>query len=184
MSFFDSSPLPVQPEGLHVLVTSDEPSDRIGGPLTLALLVGKSDRAAVIVRDAVAYTQGVSLTVETISPDAELLGAQFGLRERMSERSLPPEFMRLGVEYSDGTRATNLPFGIADYKPGAVFLRTSGHGGNGRVRWGYWLSPLPTKDPFTFACEWPHAGIELTLTPLDVTQLTEAASKSRDLWPE
>jgi hypothetical protein len=183
VSFFDPPPTPERMRNPFGGVSVEEPADRVGGPLTLTLVIGKSKKAAVVVRDAVAYPQGVSFTIETVSPDEELLRSQFGLGGRMRERPLPAEYMRFGVEYADGKKATNIPFGVLDYRPATLLLRQGGGGAGGRMRWSYWLSPLPTANPFSFACEWPVADISLTHTALDADLLSDAASRSSELWP-
>jgi hypothetical protein len=182
VSFFDPPPVP-EPASDPFGVSFDEPADRLGGPLTLALVIGRSTKAAVIVRDAVAYPEGVVFTVETLAPDDELTQSQFGLGGRLRERPLPDGYMRFGVEYADGKRATNIPFGGLDYTPAPLLLRQGGAGVGGRTRFWYWLSPLPMANPFRFACEWPAAGISLTRTRLDANLLTDAASRSSELWP-
>ncbi len=183
MSFFELPSRPPAEEEEHVGPPwAGEPSDRLGGPLPLALVVGRSARAAVVVQQALVYSEGMTLSVDAISPDEELLDAQFGLHRRRRD-GLPAEFMRLGVEYADGTKATNLHDfgGRLDDAPKALLMRESGSGGRGRTTWRFWLWPLPKDNPFHFVCEWPGAQIPLTRTPLDVGLILAAAENSQAL---
>lgn len=182
MSFFEPSPQPLHDEEDEYAGPPwlDEPPAKLGGALPLALIVGKSDRAAVVLQQALVYPEGMVLTLDAISPDEELLHAQFRMGHRTAE--LPDEVMRFGVEFADGRKATNLGFGFQPAnEPSALLLGKSGSGGSGRITWRYGLWPLPTEDPFWFVCEWPAPGIPLTRTALDTHSVVAAAAQSRAL---
>jgi hypothetical protein len=137
----------------------------------------------VALQHVIVYAEGLSLTVDCIAGDYELLEALFTAGRRI-EGTLPDEFMRFGVEYSDGVKATNVPTGGFDDVPDALLLRNGGGGAEGKSTWKYWLWPLPTASPFAFVCEWPAAGIPLTRTPFDVDSLAEPLRQVRELWRE
>jgi len=109
------------------------------------------------------------------------------------EGSPPPEFLRVGVQFADGQRATNLDnwwdyFDPQDLEqappPGPVLLLHGGRGG-GRV-WdqSYWVWPLPPDGPVTFVVEWPAQGVPLTQARVEAVSIVQAATKDERLWLE
>jgi hypothetical protein len=101
---------------------------------------------------------------------------------------LPPEILRLGVQFADGAKATNLgmPFFPQgpDERPRGPILMPRGGGGGGR-RWdvSFWLWPLPPRGQLTLVCEWPARAVELTRVEIDAGTLIEAAERAAPLWP-
>jgi hypothetical protein len=106
---------------------------------------------------------------------------------------LPPELLRLGMEFADGRRATNLgapmPW-VTQEDPQAMpegpSLQPSGGGGGGGGRWrhGYYGWPLPPEGALAFVCEWPAADIAQTRTEIDSGLLRTAAPAAVVLWDE
>lgn len=102
---------------------------------------------------------------------------------------IPPEQLRLGFEFADGSTVTNIREDFDwDWEPGPnpKSPRMSGRrGGSGGGSWHYkfWVWPLPPPGSFDFVCEWPAAAIPLTRVELDSDPLLEAASRSQDLFP-
>ena len=47
----------------------------------------------------------------------------------------------------------------------------------------YWLWPLPPPGPLALVVEWPAAGIPLSRTEIDASQVIEAAAEAEELWP-
>ena len=103
-------------------------------------------------------------------------------------RGVGAELLRLGVQYADGGKATNLsmPFfrrNPEDPPEGPVMMPSGGGGGGRRWDLSFWLWPLPKENPFQLVVEWPARGIELSRFDVDVAPLVEAAARCEELWP-
>jgi hypothetical protein len=74
------------------------------------------------------------------------------------------EFLRLGVQFADGTMTTNLdqpPFHESDVEPAGPLLVVNGViVDQRRFDLSYWVWRLPPPRPVTFVCQWPACGIE------------------------
>jgi len=57
-----------------------------------------------------------------------------------------------------------------------------GGGGGSEWRQRLWVWPLPPPGPLTFACEWPAAGIELTLVETDAQLVIDASERAQQLF--
>jgi hypothetical protein len=112
------------------------------------------------------------------------------------EEDLPDSLLRIGFEFGDGRRASNLSGRRAHRKlmtPGAepedpVLMPHAGGGGNAgggdvSMRPGYWLWPLPPPGALRISCEWPIVKIPLTSIEIDGGTLVQAAAERIDLFP-
>ncbi len=100
--------------------------------------------------------------------------------------SLPPKLLRVGVEFADGRRATNIGGHDRPLDGPIMWPLEGGGGGHGdqsSFRQGYWLSPLPPPGPVTIICEWPALGIPLVRHEIDAERILEAAERARVLFP-
>lgn len=102
------------------------------------------------------------------------------------------DVIRLAVRYPDGETASTLE------EPGVGFqpdedepegpLLTHRRGMGTPVSWDYdlWLWPRPEagEEPLELIAEWPDEGIDLTGAELDVEEITAAADRAVELWPE
>jgi hypothetical protein len=158
----------------------------LGSPVALALVIGQSDSAIVAVQNALVYPQGLEFQFDIRCLDEDLIHDLFRLEHRR-KGSPPDEFLRLGVEFANGRRATNVDGigGVAHRvdEDGATLHPLGGSGTFRRLERRMWLHPLPDKNPFTFVCEWPAVGISLSRTELDVKPLIEATARTVELWP-
>ena len=91
---------------------------------------------------------------------------------------LPPQLLRICVQFADGRTATNIgghdrPVG----GPGMWPLRGGGGGGGGESRFhqGYWISPLPPPGPVNLVCEWPAVEIPVMRQEIDAQLIRDAA---------
>jgi hypothetical protein len=103
-----------------------------------------------------------------------------------TEPGLPEEMLRIGVQFADGSKATNTSeFHHGDGPPPAPVLRTGGGGGGDRS-WhqNEWVWPLPPPGPLTFVCEWPAAGIALTRSEIDAQLILDAADRAQRIFPD
>ena len=105
---------------------------------------------------------------------------------RRGRGEIPPEVLRLGIEFADGSKATNLrgPFAHEpdDDGRGPMLTQRGGHGGEGRWTQEFWVWPLPPPGPLAFVCEWPHHGIDLTRSEIDAQVVLDAAARAQVLW--
>lgn len=100
---------------------------------------------------------------------------------------LPPQLVRIGVQFADGRKATNIT-GHSHPVQGPVMwaLGGGGRGGQGESRFhqGYWVSPLPPSGPVTVACQWPASGIPLLRHELDGQLILDGADRARGMFPD
>jgi len=160
-------------------------------------VLARTDRVAVALVGATAYSTGATLTVAvrarrsgTIDDVfADPYGMPFGhlIGHRHQGGELPPELLRFGVQFSDGRTATSLggasPGADEETPPGAVLTQGRGGGGGGEWESQFWLWPLPPPGPVTFAVEWPAREIELSKQQVDARLFIEASEQSEALWP-
>ena len=90
---------------------------------------------------------------------------------------LPDEFLRFGVQFADGRKATSLdrpPYDPQSQEPGPPVLNQHGGGGGGSA-WDieYWVWPLPPAGPFAFVCAWPARGIAESRAEIDAVAILE-----------
>lgn len=128
-------------------------------------------------------------------------GLEFSIQARSRDGCLGPEFLwmssdelqfhednrlRIGFEFSDGTRASNLK-GLfpLDSLPRTVpvLMPLSGWGN----RWAWtdhiWLSPLPPPGVLQFFAEWEVGGLKETQLQIDAGPFLAAAAAATELWP-
>lgn len=101
---------------------------------------------------------------------------------------IPPEKLRLGIEFADGSTVTNTGDFDWDWEPGPTpksprMSGSGGGGGGGSWNYKFWVWPLPPRGTLDFVCEWPAAQIPLTRIGLDTDSLLGAAERSQDLFP-
>jgi hypothetical protein len=163
--------------------------------VTLQLVLARTDQVAVCVTRLGAYLTGFELELVTMacgesdSLDPFLFGARSLRRGRQTADGMPPEKLRFGVEFADGTKATNTsqPLGPQgnDPPPGPVFSpRGASGGGGGNCRQSIWVWPLPPAGKLAFVCEWPAAGIPLTRHEIDAQLILDAASRAQQLFTD
>ena len=167
------------------------PPDNVLGvsvPIEPLLLV-RTHMVAVCLGGVVAYPAGVELTLavrrRSGADDAEWIDRQMFLRRRRGGE-VPPEFLRFGVEFADGRKATNLGWHMRfdPLQPPDRPILVERGGGGGGTRWdqGYWLWPLPPPGRLSFVVEWPSEGVTLTRVEVDAGAILEASTRATTLW--
>jgi hypothetical protein len=182
MSFFEAPPPPPAPRDEPWLAP---PDNVLGTAVALNLLLARTDVVAVRVGAAVAYPSGLDFTVSVRRRDP---GNEVFDLWSPRRRELPPELLRFGIQFADGSKATTLGAVWSDPQrgdPNPPVLMDHGGGGDDR-RWDqeFWLWPLPPPGPLTFVCEWPAYGIAETRHEIDAAAIVDAAAKAKTLWPE
>jgi hypothetical protein len=162
------------------------------------MVLNRSESATLSIGYLDAYPEGFELDITaTTSVAYHDLGREgddsgpdvFGRHWPMvGERrdSLPPELLRVGVEFADGRKATNVSGHDSPMEGPVMWSLTGsarGGGGESYFRQGYWISPLPPPGPVIFACEWPAVGVPLVRYEVDAQVILDAADRARALFP-
>jgi len=200
MSFFEPPPAPPElPPQPPRRPWQGPPDGVIGYTIPLNLVIGRAEKAAVWIPALTVYRDGFEFEVEVrhrLDDDQfehPFFMAHHHLRRRRDAgEDLPDELLRLGIEFSDGRKATNLggPHWLRpedpDGEPEGPLLQPSGGGGGGGGRWrhGFYVWPLPPPDTLAFVCEWPAASIELTRGEIDTDRLRGAVTDAVTLWED
>lgn len=188
------------------------PSNELGAPVPVRLVLARTDSAAVALIGATAYTTGVELRLavrrrpraaSAAEEDEDELFADdpfefhpFGhpWQRLRSTREIPPQLLRFGVQFADGRKATNISDAFEwagdldeddEREPAEPVLMPAG-GGGGSSGWEqeYWLWPLPAPGRLAFVVEWPAERIDLRRETVDGELFLAASRESEVLWPE
>lgn len=188
-------PWPEQEEAVNPPPWTGRPQ---GAPLGAAvgeLLLARSRQAAAWLEYIDAYPEGFELEIRASTSVAyHELGREndgpdvFGRHWPIVGEGrdvLPPQLLRIGVQFADGRTATNV--GGHDRPVGGPVmwpLRGGGRGGGGESRFhqGYWISPLPPTGPVGVVCEWPAVAIPVVRQEVDAQLILDAADKARALF--
>ena len=199
MGFFD---LPERdPEEDDIAAVDDDPFEDlqpgpwVGGVVPLELVIARSDDAVILIAGLSAFPDGVELMLKSYLRKGVQRSRRNGFDHPMmwharrdGNEPVPDGFLRFGIAWPDGGRATNLD-GWGRSWPDAT-EPTHGleaHGGGGSDReWKqeYWVWPLPETGELSIVVEWPAFGIEETVTKIDSAVLVEAAGRAQAVWPE
>ena len=175
----------VQPPWVHA------PRGVLPAAVPLELLLARNNRAAVAVSKIGAYPVGFDFEVLVLVSDDELDPNVIGHPYRPGRGSVDAkrEMLRFGVQFAEGGMVTNLPGPHGRHigpdegpPPGPVMHQQGGGGGGGEWRQRFWVWPLPSPGPLTFACEWPAAGIEFTSIEVDAQTLIDAAARAQQIF--
>ena len=169
--------------------------------MPLRLVLARTDRVAVGLVGATAYSTGVAFTlfirgrrgaiedVDALYDDPFMFPFGHPIRRRQHRGELSPEILRFGVQFSDGHKATTVggmrpAVGDEDEPSGPVLSEGGSGGGGGEYESRFWLWPVPPPGPVTFVVEWPAQEIELTKQEVDASVFIEASKRSEALWAE
>jgi len=167
--FFEPPPPPPEPPEEHRQPEWFGPPDNVLGVVVpLDVTLARTSELALAVRGAVAYPTGIEFDVCLLLREPMQDPFDWHPFHRPREGSeLPPEILRLGVQFADGAKATNLgmpffPQGPDERPPGPILMPRGGGGGGRRWDVSFWLWPLPPRGELTLVCEWPVRAVELT----------------------
>ncbi len=193
MGFFDNHPAaaPPEPDEPPAPPVWDKPDGAIGVLAADQFVLGRSDDAAIAITGLTAFTTGFEFTLTALLRRHDRHGRTFHFNLRrpyLEDDGLPDEFIRLGLQFADGTVATNLdrsPFDLEGIEPvGPLLWERGGGGGGRRYDQGYWVWPLPPAGPLTFVCAWPAKGIPESRAEIDAQPILDAATRATVLWPD
>ena len=192
MSFFE--PLPPAPSFYEPVAVDRQPvwvgppANVLPGVVPVELVIARTDETAVAFTGIRAYPTGFGFTLSlhlrrspTYPPfDPPFEGDQ-----------IPDAFLRFGVQFADGAKATNLPrydlYHDDDTEPTPPVLTAHGGKGRGRGRaWDadQWVWPLPPAGPLALVCEWPAGQVGESRVELDARPIRQAAERATTLWPD
>ncbi len=188
-------PPPPRPEVQRQPPWVAAPNGILPGVVAMELVLARNDRYAVCISRLGAYPTGFEFDLLSLAapgdPDSEELDPMlFGPgrhRGRRHSGQLADEFLRIGVQFADGAKATNIPgarhFG-GDEPDGPVLHGGGGGGGGGRWRQSEWVWPLPPPGPLAFVCEWPATGIPETRKEIDAQLILDAVARAQVIFDD
>jgi hypothetical protein len=167
------------------------PHNVLPGIAPVQLIIARTDETVVAVAGIQAYPAGFSFT---LSLHLRNLSAREERRNPYPFDSadlddpLANDYLRFGVQFADGRKATTLddpPYDPEGQAPDRPVLRQHGGGGGGAA-WDieHWLWPLPPAGSFAFVCAWPGRGIAESRVEIDAGLILEAAGQAVTLWPD
>lgn len=154
-------------------------------------VLASNDEVAVVIQGIACYPNGFEFELRTVTrfePDEEDESAHyyglFGSGHPSRGAEVPPEQLRFGLSFSDGSKCTTLdPWNdLHDGEKGMQLHQGSGGGGNGQQHANLWVTPIPPEGPVEFVCEWPAFGIEETRRRIDGSHFIKAAGKSKPIF--
>jgi hypothetical protein len=194
MGFFDSiamafgddepHPEPVRP----VWVKQENVLPRI---VALEQILAHTDDAAIALMGLWCYPNGFDFGIDVVLRKADrrgrLLSAMHMHHMLEPGDPVPPEVLRIGLQFSDGTKLTNLPQASKPWPrggPDGPIMLPGGRGGSDHAySLQFWVWPLPPPGPMTIVCEWPHFHIGQTEAIIDAQVVLDAAARSVPFWP-
>jgi hypothetical protein len=187
--FFEPPPPPPQPEPFRPPPWLGPPRNVLGVAVPVRFVLARTESVAVAVVDATAYPIGLEfrVAVRRRGGEREVWEEPLGLHPRLRGGEIPPELLRMGVQFSDGRKATSLagfPHRPDEEPSRPVLVSRGGGGGGGHWDYGFWLYPLPPQGPLAFVCEWPSEGIDLTRHEIDGELIRGAAGRAEVLWED
>jgi hypothetical protein len=189
--FFEPPPKPVAPEPQRYRRPPwvGAPPGTLPGVVPFERVLAQTDKVAVCVTRLAAYPTGFEFDVVTMTADDQDVDPWLFHHPRLHRGAageIPPEMLRLGVQFADGSRATNTAGFHHDPRPpaGPIMHPGGGGGGGGNWRQTQWVWPLPPPGPVALVCEWPAMGIPLTRSELDAQAIIDAAARAQVVFSD
>lgn len=190
--FFEPPPKPPPPEPRYRTPPwFGPPRGTLPGTVVRDHPLARTDKVAVCVTRLAAYPTGFEFDLVTMSagdqeeldplmfhPPHHFHGGDPGV--------IPPEMLRIGVQFADGSKATNTSgFHHSSERPaGPIMQAGGGGGGGGSWRQTQWVWPLPPPGSLVLACEWPALDIPLTRLELDAQAILDAATHAQVIFSD
>lgn len=167
------------------------PEGTLPGVVALERVLARTEKVAVAITRVAAFPTGIEFELVTMwggeeEPDLDpfmfrphRLGAGSGVGP------VPPDILRFGVQFADGSKATNtsgMPFG--GRPEGPILHAGGGGGGGGSWHQTYWVWPLPPAGTVTLVCEWPAMDIPLTRTEMEAAPILDAAARAQVVFSQ
>ncbi len=190
MGFFDE---PARHEGGGASrVRGEADTDRERWPTTipatcgLHLPLGQSSSAAVAVTGMQGYPDAFVVTLTWVlrrGGGNDLLDAEY---QWHGEGPVPDEYLRFGVQFSNGGRATNLDVkrGTPAHANDPDMVVVGGQGNDVRMWTDYFIAPLPPPGPVMFVAAWPAVGIPEVKAEIDAVAVRRCGAGAVQPWPD
>lgn len=165
------------------------PENEIPVSIPVNAVLGRTADASIAVVGVEGYTTGLrfrlAVRMRTRAPSVE--GISRVLTGYHSPGDDPDQRLLLGVEFSDGRRASNLGGGpLPEYLPDptAPLLSPCGGGGGDRAQdLDYWLSPLPPDGDLLLVCACAPLKVPESRVVIDGGVIARAGASAIVLWP-
>jgi len=182
VGFFEELPDPAVPERHPSPPWIGPPGNEAPVAVPLQLVVGRSDRAAVLLGGLRVYSIGIELDATILLRDEP---SDFHFFDPLHQHPGQPKdtVLRLAVVCADGSQGEAMRFPPRE-EAGRVLTPNGGGGGQGRWTHRLWLWPLPPPGAVDVVCAWPAFGIGEAWTSFDAGPVLEAAKHVEQLWPE
>jgi hypothetical protein len=190
MRFFEAMPPPEPTERpARPRPVWAKPDAVLPGVVGVERVLGRSDDAVVAIGGIAGYPNGFEFTLAAILRFERRGGSVLPHLPGVDpDDPVSDRFLRLGVEFADGRRATNLartpPVYQSNESAGPMLMPRGGGGGPRRNDSTYWVWPLPPPGPLTIVCEWPAYRIEESRIEIDAALIIDASARAVRLWPD
>jgi hypothetical protein len=185
--FFEPPPRPPEPAPQRYRMPPwlGPPSGTLPAVVPLDRVLASTDRVAVCVTSLAAYPAGFELEVVAMSGADTYELDPLLFEERPAGRGAS-RGLRIGIQFADGSKATNVGgfHHASDPPAGPVMHPGGGGGGGGSWRQTFWVWPLPAAGPLVLACEWPAHDIPLTRHEIDAQAIIDAAQRAQVVFSE
>ncbi|MDU0315520.1 hypothetical protein RKE38_17615 [Phycicoccus sp. M110.8] len=151
-----------------------KPHNELPASLVLDVVLAETPVVVISLATAQVYRNGVDLEIDIRA------------RENIGSNGFIGEDVLVGVEFSDGRRATNLPMVHGRTPPSsddAVLAMGGGGGGQRSASMRLFLTPLPSPGELKLFCASPRRNVQEAATLLDADAIRVASSRARELWP-
>ena len=173
----------------------EPPADVVPGIVPVELILTRTSERAIGLTGIRAYPTGFACTLHLrlrriIPGEQSFFGTgMFDMLELDPAGELADYYLRFGVGFADGRKATNLQQrhdfdeGPAPDPPTLRLVRWEGYD---RLAWevDVWVWGLPPAGPLAFVCEWPARGIPESRVEIDAGLVLEAAGRAVPIWPD
>lgn len=140
--FFEAPPRPAVPEPRRYRQPPwiEAPSGTLPGVAALTCILAQTDKVAVCVTQFAAYPTGFEFDIVTMSNndghglDPLMFHARHGMHGGAGG-ALPPELLRFGMQFSDGSKVTNMGGFSHDRQPPPEPIMNARGGGGGAGGW-------------------------------------------------
>jgi hypothetical protein len=188
---------PVPPEvDFHRPAWWRPPDGVVPGVVPVELVLARTPERALGLTGIRAYPNGFGFSLHLRFRHA-ILGEQrgFGVFGMFGDGvdpagELADYYLRFGVGFADGRKATNLEqdpnFEDHPAPPKTPSLRVTGREGYDILAHDVdlWVAGLPPPGPLAFVCEWPARGIPESRVEIEASLVLEAAARSVPIWPD
>ena len=173
------------------------PEDVVAGVAPVELVLARTAERAIGLTGIRAYPNGFACTLHLrlreVIPGEQSLFGMFGMFDMLGELDPAGElgdyYLRLGVGFADGRKATNLDRrreledGPPPDPPALRLTRWEGYDILSQEV-DLWVWGLPPPGPLAFVCQWPARRIPESRVEIDAALVLEAARRAEAIWPD